>query len=174
MQSVGNQLAHEHPENTSLQSRAPRAARSRRAWRACRRCRSGVVGGFPRFAFGGANADFAMEASFFSVSFCGLPRAGPDFRYTNFSGGRGFPHFTYTHFSGCRHRRTLATHIFRVAVTVAVSFYLHILFGWPVFCILPTHTFDHAARPLLKKSNEIHKKSVLYIETFFALRAPFY
>ena len=41
------------------------------------------------------------------------------------------------------------------------------------FCILLTHTFDHAARPSLKKSNEIHKKLVLYIEKLFALRAPF-
>ena len=38
-----------------------------------------------------------------------FPRAGPDFRYTNFSGGRGF--------------RILPLHTFRVAVTVA--FYLH-------------------------------------------------
>ena len=98
--------------------------------------------------------------------------AGPDFRYTNFSGGRGCPHFTYTHFSGYRHRRSLATQTFRVAVTVA--FYLHKLFGWSGFCILPTHTFDHAARPFLKKSNEIHKKSLFYIENVFALRAPFY
>ena len=59
-------------------------------------------------------------------SFGPLMPAGPDFRYTNFSGGRGFPHFTYTHFSGCRHRRSLATQTFRVAVTVA--FYLHKLF----------------------------------------------
>ena len=50
--------------------------------------------------------------------------AGPDFRYTNFSGGRGF--------------RILPTHTFRVAVTVA--FYLHKLFGWPGFCILSTQT----------------------------------
>ena len=40
-----------------------------------------------------------------------------------------FPHFTYTHFSGCRHRRSLATQTFRVAV--AVAFYLHKLFGLP-------------------------------------------
>ena len=58
---------------------------------------------------------------------CGLPPSGPDFRYTNFSSGRSFPHFTYTHFSGCRHRRSLATQTFQVAVTVA--FYLHKLFG---------------------------------------------
>ena len=44
-----------------------------------------------------------------------LMPAGPDFRYTNFSGGRGF--------------RILPTHTFRVAVTVA--FYLHKLFGLP-------------------------------------------
>ena len=53
--------------------------------------------------------------------------SGPDFRYTNFSDGRGF--------------RILATQTFRVAVTVAVAFYLHKLFGWPGFRILPTHTF---------------------------------
>ena len=47
-------------------------------------------------------------------SFCGLP-PGPDFRHTNFSGGRDF--------------RILLTHTFRVAVTVA--FYLHPLFGLP-------------------------------------------
>ena len=41
--------------------------------------------------------------------------AGPDFRYTNFSGGRGF--------------RILRTQNYRVAVTVA--FYLHKLFGLP-------------------------------------------
>ena len=72
------------------------------------------------------------------------PPSGPDFRYTNFSGGRGS------------------------------AFYLHTLFEWPGFCILPIHTFDHAARPSLKKSNEIHTRSVLYIEKVFALRALFY
>ena len=80
------------------------------------------------------------------IAFCGLPPAGPDFRYTNFSGGRGFPHFTYTHFSGCRHRRILPTQTFRVAVTVAFAFYLHKLFEWPGFCILPTHTFGAILR----------------------------
>ena len=40
---------------------------------------------------------------------------GPDFRYTNFSGGRAF--------------RILLIHTFRVAVTVA--FDLHTLFGLP-------------------------------------------
>ena len=58
-------------------------------------------------------------------------------------------------FSGCRHRRSLATHTFRVAVTVAlylhklfraavtvaVAFWVNKLFGWPGFWISPTHTF---------------------------------
>ena len=85
--------------------------------------------------------------------------AGPDFRHTNFSDGRGCPHFTYTHFFG------LPSHLHFTYTNFS---------GGRGFCILPIHTFDHAARPFLKKSNEIHKKSVLYIENVFALRAPFY
>ena len=65
---------------------------------------------------------------------------GPDFRYTKFSGGRGF--------------RILPTHTFGVAGVF--EFYLHTLFGRPGFlhftythfsggrgfAFLPTHTGD--------------------------------
>ena len=62
-----------------------------------------------------------------SPSVCGLPPSGLEFRYTNFSGGRGF--------------RILPTHTIRVAVTVA--FDLHTLSGCRHRCsfILPTQTF---------------------------------
>ena len=74
------------------------------------------------------------------------PRAGPgpDFRYTIFSGGRGFLHFSLNTLFGLPSPLQFSyysTHFFRVAVTVAFAFYLHKLFGWPGFCILLTHTF---------------------------------
>ena len=110
---------------------------------------------------------------------CGLPPSGPDFRYTNFSGGRGFAfylhtlfgmpspsHFTYTNFSGCRHHRILLTQTFRVAFAVAFAFYLHIFFGRPGFAFY-LHTLSG------RFLNQIEKNDFKF-EAFSALRAPFF
>ena len=78
-----------------------------------------------------------------SPRFCGLPPSGPDFRYTNFSGGRVFAFYLHTLFGlpSPSHFTRIPTQTFQVAVTVAGAFYLHIFFGWSGFCLLPTQTF---------------------------------
>ena len=55
---------------------------------------------------------------------------GPDFRYTNVSGGRGFrilPTYTFRVAVTVAFYLHTHTHTFRVAVTVAFAFYLHSL-----------------------------------------------
>ena len=107
-------------------------------------------------------AQWSILLAFFSrcfPSFCPLMPAGPDFRYTNFSGGRSTPRkpvkrhngrfywltrdvsqllwtppgpdFRYTNFSGGPNFRILHTHIFLGGRGFA--FYLHALFGRPGF-----------------------------------------
>ena len=52
--------------------------------------------------------------------------AGPDFRYTNFSGDRGCPHFTYTLFRVAGVLHFTYTHF---SGGRGVAFYLHTLSG---------------------------------------------
>ena len=91
-----------------------------------------------------------------------LMPAGPDFRYTNFSGGRGF--------------RILRTQNYRVAVTVA--FFLHKLVGLPSPSHLHfTHTNVSVAGVTYTLSGRFLSKietNAFKFENVSALRAPFF
>ena len=82
---------------------------------------------------------------------------GPDFTYTNFSGGRGFAFYLHKLFGG-----------------PDFEFYKHKLFGWPGFAFY-LHTLSGAfvrteALRFLSKLDKIDLK----LEKVSALRAPFF
>ena len=83
---------------------------------------------------------------------------------------RAIGHFPYWKIE--RHPTVDCSQLCRVAVTVAVAFYLHKLFGWPGFCILATHTFG--AIPHTHFTYTHLKKMMSNLENFSALRAPFF